>query len=66
MPVTEIMRRNIVTVTPETKTIDAIDIMRANPISILPVVKNDKLVGVVTERFDHAHCERTVEGETAK
>lgn len=28
---------------------DAISLMRRNGISILPVVKNEKLVGVVTE-----------------
>lgn len=31
-------------------TVDAIDLMRKHGVSFLPVVKNDKLVGLVTER----------------
>jgi len=49
MPVKEIMTRDPITITPETLTTEAISLMRKNGISILPVVKNDKLVGVVTE-----------------
>ncbi|HHQ48135.1 MAG TPA: CBS domain-containing protein, partial [Acidobacteria bacterium] len=36
-------------VTPETPTLEAIETMRANRISCLPVVKNGHLVGVVTQ-----------------
>jgi CBS domain-containing protein len=43
------MTRDLITVTPETRTVDAIQLMRRKGISILPVVKNGKLVGVVTE-----------------
>ena len=40
-------------VAPETATLEAIDLMRKHKVSCLPVVKNDKLVGLVTERdFD--------------
>jgi CBS domain-containing protein len=49
LPVAEIMQREPVTVTPETATVDAIDIMRRNHWSCLPVIKDDRLVGVVTE-----------------
>jgi len=49
LPVSEIMQREPVTVTPETATVDAIDTMRRNRWSCLPVVKEDRLVGVVTE-----------------
>jgi CBS domain-containing protein len=36
-------------VEPETPTVDAIDLMRRNGWSCLPVVKDDKLVGVLHE-----------------
>jgi CBS domain-containing protein len=49
LPVSEIMTRNPVTVTPETSTVDAIELMRRNRWSCLPVIKNDALVGVLTE-----------------
>lgn len=48
-PVSEIMERNPVTVSPETHTRDAIDVMRTNRVSCLPVVKNGALVGLVSE-----------------
>jgi len=49
MPVAEVMQRNLVTVEPETSTLEAIELMRRHRFSCLPVVKNDHLVGVVTE-----------------
>ncbi len=49
LPVSEIMQRSPVTVAPETPTVDAIDLMRRNRWSCLPVVKNGHLVGVLTE-----------------
>ena len=48
-PVRDIMERNPVTVTPETPTLDAIDIMREHQVSSLPVVSDGKLVGIVSE-----------------
>lgn len=48
-PVSSIMHRNVETVTPETRTMDAIRKMRGQHISCLPVVKDDRLVGIVTE-----------------
>jgi CBS domain-containing protein/gamma-glutamylcysteine synthetase len=49
LPVSEVMARNPVTVEPETPTVDAIDLMRRNRWSCLPVVKNGALVGVLNE-----------------
>jgi CBS domain-containing protein len=43
------MTRNPVTVKPETLTVDAIDLMRRNRWSCLPVIKNGALVGVLNE-----------------
>ncbi len=47
--VKSIMQRNPITVGPETGTLDAIDIMRTNKVACLPVVKDELLVGIVTE-----------------
>jgi CBS domain-containing protein len=49
LPVSEVMQRNPVTVEPETPTVDAIDLMRRNRWSCLPVVKNGQLVGILNE-----------------
>lgn len=48
-PVKTIMERDPVCVTPETSTLEAIDMMRKNAVSCLPVLKGEKLVGLVTE-----------------
>jgi CBS domain-containing protein len=47
--VKDIMIKNPVTVTPETLTVDAAAVMHKNKIGCLPVVKDGKLVGIVTE-----------------
>jgi CBS domain-containing protein len=39
---------NPVTVTPDTSSLDAIEIMRSNRVGCLPVVEGDQLVGIVT------------------
>ncbi len=49
MPVSDVMVTDPVTVSPETSTLDAINMMRKNRWACLPVVKNGHLVGVVTE-----------------
>ena len=49
LPVSDVMTRNPVTVKPETLTVDAIDLMRRNRWSCLPVIKNGALVGVLNE-----------------
>lgn len=50
IPVSEIMRKDIHTISPETTTVQAIAMMREYGISCLPVVRDGRLVGVVTER----------------
>lgn len=58
MAVKDIMHTNLVTVTPQTKTADAICLLRQHGIGCLPVVFNGKLVGIVTERdFVHITAE---------
>ncbi len=47
--VRDVMHRDPITVSPETTTVEAIDIMRANKVSCLPVTKEGKLVGLVSE-----------------
>lgn len=49
VPVKLIMDADPITVAPETSTLEAIDIMRKHGVSCLPVVKGEKLVGLVTE-----------------
>ncbi len=49
LPVSEVMRPDPITVTPETPTLEAIGIMRRRQIACLPVVKNGHLVGVITQ-----------------
>ncbi len=48
-PVSEIMLKDPVTVTPETPTLTALRLMREHRIGCLPVLKEHHLVGVVTE-----------------
>lgn len=47
--VREVMATDIVTVTPETSTIEAIGLMRRHGVGCLPVLKDGRLVGIVTE-----------------
>jgi CBS domain-containing protein len=47
--VEEIMNREPITVHPDTSTVDAIRLMREKNLSCLPVTRNHKLVGIVTE-----------------
>jgi CBS domain-containing protein len=46
----EIMKRDPVSIPPETPTLEAIALMREHGVSALPVVQNGKLVGIVSER----------------
>ena len=48
-PVSRIMVTDLVTVGPDTSTLEAIDVMRKHRISCLPVVKDGHLIGIVTE-----------------
>ncbi len=46
----EVMKKEPVTVSPEATTLEAIDLMRQHGVGCLPVVKDGKLVGIITER----------------
>jgi CBS domain-containing protein len=50
LAVSEVMKRDPLTVSPETTTLRAIEIMRDRRIGCLPVCRDGRLVGVVTER----------------
>jgi CBS domain-containing protein len=50
VPVRDIMDPDPVTVTPDTLTVDAIELMREEGVSCLPVIKDGLLVGLVSER----------------
>jgi CBS domain-containing protein/gamma-glutamylcysteine synthetase len=47
--VRDVMATQLVTVTPETPTLDAIDLMKKHKVGSLPVLKEGRLVGIVTE-----------------
>ncbi len=49
VPVKDVMQRDLITVSPETPTLDAIELMRRQRVACLPVCLNGKLVGIVTE-----------------
>ena len=49
VPGSKIMRRDVITVTPETTARDALKLMREKRIGSLPVVDKGKLVGIVTD-----------------
>ncbi len=53
----EVMVPDPVTVTPDTKSIEAIKLMREHHVSCLPVVEDGRLVGIVSER-DYAQIAR--------
>ncbi|MBV9217766.1 MAG: CBS domain-containing protein [Acidobacteria bacterium] len=46
--VRDIMRTDLVTISPETGALDALELMREKNIGCLPVIKDQKLVGLVT------------------
>jgi CBS domain-containing protein len=47
--VRDLMKQDLLTVSPDTLTLDAIRLMRQHQIGCLPVVEGDKLVGIITE-----------------
>jgi len=49
-PVSEIMKKDPVTVSPDTSILDAMALMRDHKIAALPVVKDGRLMGIITER----------------
>jgi CBS domain-containing protein len=50
VPVHDIMVEDPIAVSPEMRTIDAVEKMREHKIGALPVVREDRLVGIITER----------------
>ncbi len=46
--VREVMKQNLTTIRPETPTLEALSLMREKNIGCLPVIKNERLVGLVT------------------
>ena len=48
-PVSDIMRKELVTVTPDTPTRDAVALMRKHGIGALPVVQGEHIVAMLTE-----------------
>ncbi len=54
LTVNDIMTHNPITVAPETCTVDALKLMRKNNMGCLPVVKDKKLIGILTE-FDFVY-----------
>ncbi|MBK9384171.1 MAG: CBS domain-containing protein [Planctomycetes bacterium] len=48
--VAEIMTKELITASPETPTLEAIELMRRHRIGCLPVVENGVLVGIATEK----------------
>ncbi len=49
IPVKKLMRKEILTITPDTAIEDALKIMQDNWISSLPVVQDNKLMGIITK-----------------
>jgi CBS domain-containing protein len=49
-PVSEIMKTDPVTVSPDTSILEAMALMRDHKIAALPVVKDGRLMGIITER----------------
>ena len=50
VPVGDIMKKDPFTVSPETSSLEALELMRSRRVGCLPVVKDGRLVGIVTER----------------
>ena len=50
IPVSEVMKRDLITVEPETDSLEAISLMRRHSIGSLPVVNDGRLVGIISER----------------
>lgn len=46
--VRDVMKRNLITITPETPTLEALNLMREKNIGCLSIIKAEKLVGLIT------------------
>ncbi len=59
IPASRVMARDLITVKPSTETLEAIDLMRKHRVSCLPVVQDDRLIGIITEH-DFMRIARTL------
>ena len=50
IPVSQVMKRDPLTISPDASTLEAITLMRTRRVGCLPVVKDGRLVGMVTAR----------------
>lgn len=64
--VREMMVRDPVTISPETSTLDAIDVMKRKKVSALPITVEGRLVGIVTEHDFMRIAERLLEVELGR
>jgi CBS domain-containing protein len=62
IPVRDIMSKDPITIAPEASTLSAIQLMRSQQIGSLPVVRDGKLVGIVTEHDFVELAGRLLEG----
>ena len=46
--VRDVMKQNPITITPDTPSLEALNLMREKNIGCLPIVKNERLVGIIT------------------
>jgi acetoin utilization protein AcuB len=53
MSVKDFMTEKLVTVTPDTKIFDAVDLMKKHDIHRLPVIDNGQVAGLITEGTIH-------------
>lgn len=49
LKVADLMTKDVITVDPEEKTVFAFEILMKNKISAMPVIKDDQLIGIVTD-----------------
>jgi CBS domain-containing protein/gamma-glutamylcysteine synthetase len=65
-PVADIMKCDVTTVTPETPTVEALRLMRRLRLGCLPVVHDERLVGIVTEEDFMEIASKMLERELAE
>ena len=65
-PVRDIMIRNPITVTSDSKTMDAIHLMREKRIGALPVLQDGNLVGIITETDFYTIANELLDDSMAK
>lgn len=46
----EVMTKQLITITPDTSLVDVVNIMLSNNISHIPVVENNELIGIISDR----------------